>query len=240
LKTSYRSTGILGSFFGVALERQTYRSGAYLLLAFPLGIVYGAFLITGWYLGYGLLLGAWQSLSLVPDPGSRIKIGAVAIGGVLVWLLVLGTCWLPACAERYLARWFLGTGFSSPLCRLPQRRGVWAWMWAYLSDPVTWKSLVFVALKLPLGIAAFTVVIGLLSAASGLLFAPLARLAGFESLIIGPWRIDTWAEAFLASALALFVVPLSLHVLNGLAVALGWFARVMLDGSIRKRQRQED
>jgi len=83
----------------------------------------------------------------------------------------------------------------------------------------------------PLGIALFTAVIGLLSAAAGMLFAPLAHLAGYRSFIIGPWRIDTWGETFLASAMGLFALPLSLHLLNGLAFASGWFVRVMLGNS---------
>jgi hypothetical protein len=122
--------------------------------------------------------------------------------------------------------------FLSTARRFSRARGLWARAWAYLSDPLTWKSLIFIALKFPLGIVLFTAVIDLLSAAAGMLFAPLAHLAGHRSFIIGSWRIDTWGDTFLASAMGLFALPLSLHLLNGLAFASGWFARVMLSDSI--------
>ena len=220
---------VLEPFFSVGVKTQTYRNGLYLLLTFPLGIVYGTFLMVGWFLGYGLVSAGWQSLFLTSDVLSGLKILAVALGGILVWLLVVATCGIPAWFEKRLAQWLLGVNFHPSSRRSSAGRHIWARIWAYLSDPVTWKRVVFIALKLPLGIAFFTAVIGLLSAASGMLLAPLARLIGYQSFIIGPWRIDTWAETFIASALGVFAVPLSLHVLNGLAFVSAWFASVMLD-----------
>ena len=218
---------VLDFFFSVTVKSQTYRNGLYLLLAFPLGIAYGVFLMMGWFLGYGLVSAGWLSLS--PDMLSNIKILAVIVGGILVWILVVASCGIPAWFEKRLADWLLGTNFHASSRPSSPVRSFWVRIWAYLTDLATWKSVIFIALKLPLGIIFFTVVIGLLSAASGLFLAPLAHLVGFRSFIIGPWRIDTWSETFIASAIGVFAVPLSLHMLNGLAFASKWFAIAMLE-----------
>lgn len=225
-------TNFLRRFFGVLVRKETYLNGLYLLLNLPLGIAYGIFLMTGWFLGYGLVWGGWQTLLLVTDLYSNIRILSILISGVCVWFLVIATCWIPASIERRLIRWLLGVNITPVSHSFTKPLGIWMRIRAYLLDPVTWKSLIFVALKFPVGIATFTAVIGLISAAVAMLFAPLAHLIGFESFIIGPWRIDTWGEKFFASALGVLVVPLSLHLLNGLALVSGWFAKIMLGGAV--------
>lgn len=227
-----RTTNLSKSFFGVLVKKQTYLNGLYLLLAFPLGIAYGIFIMTGWFLGYSLVLGAWQSVILAFDPYSMIKILPIFLSGIMVWLVVIATCWIPANIERRLVGWLLGVNIAPTPFRLVKPPGIWTRIRLYLLAPATWKSLVFVALKFPLGIATFTIVIGLISIASAMVFAPLARLIGFRSFILGPWQIDTWGETFFASVFGVFVVPLSLHLLNGLALVSGWFAKILLGGAL--------
>lgn len=230
-------TNLLRTFFSVLVRKQTYLNGLYLLLAFPLGIGYGIFLMTGWFLGYGFVWGAWQTFFLATDLYSSIKILSILLSGVCVWLLIIVTCWIPANIEKRLADWLLGVNFAPAPIALAKSSGIWMRIRTYLLDPVTWKSLIFVALKFPVGIATFTAVIGLISAAAAMVFAPLAHLLGFRNFIIGPWRINTWGEAFIASALSVITVPLSLHLLNGLAFVFGWFAKMML-GSVVNDRRQ--
>jgi len=43
-------------FFDVIVKPKTWRSVGYLLLAFPLGIFYFVFLVTGLSLGFGLFI----------------------------------------------------------------------------------------------------------------------------------------------------------------------------------------
>lgn len=231
-----RVKSLANSFFGVLIKSRTYLNVLYLLLSFPLGITYSIFLLTGWYLGYGLLMGGWQSVFLATDLVSKIKILPIFISGIGAWLLTLATCWIPAAIERLLAVHLLGVAIPATSCRFSNPRGRWARIWTYLLDPMTWKCFVFVALKFPVGIATFTVVIGLISAAAAMVFAPIAHLIGFKSFIIGPWRIDTWGETFVASALGIFAVPLSLHLLNGLAFISGWSAKVMLGSAVYDSQ----
>lgn len=227
-------TKLLSTFFSVLVAKQTYLNGLYLLLAFPLGIAYGIFLMTGWFLGYGFVWGAWQSFHFASDLYSIIKILSILFSGICVWLLVIATCWIPASIERRLVGWLLGIKFSQIPRSFAKSLGFWMRIRIYLLDPVTWKSLIFIALKFPAGIVMFTTVIGLTSAAAAMLFAPLAHLVGFRSFILGPWRIDTWGETFLASVLGILIVPLSLHILNGLALVSGWFAKIMLGKPLRE------
>lgn len=51
-------------FFGVALRSRSYLNAVYLLLAFPLGIAYFVFLLTGWALGVGLTV-IWIGLVIL-------------------------------------------------------------------------------------------------------------------------------------------------------------------------------
>src|SRR5512136_1912721 len=75
------------SVFGVLFRAATYRNLAYLALAFPLGLFYFVFLVTGLALGFGLYV--------------------VAIGLPLLVLVFL--CWrLFINFERLQSRWLLG------------------------------------------------------------------------------------------------------------------------------------
>ncbi len=47
---------ILVNIFGVYFRPQTYLNLLYLLLAFPLGLAYFVFLVTGLSLGFGLII----------------------------------------------------------------------------------------------------------------------------------------------------------------------------------------
>ena len=235
-----RVKNLANSFFGVLIRSRTYLNILYLLASFPLGVIYCIFLLTGWFLGYGLLMGGWQSIFLATDLYSRIKILPILFSGIGVWLLVLATCWIPAALERQLPVRLLEVDIPVTSRRFSNPRGRWARIWTYLLDPMTWKCFVFVALKFPVGIATFTFVIGLISAAAAMVFAPIAHLIGFNSFIIGPWRIDTWGETFVASALGIFAVPLSLHLLNGFAFISGWSAKVMLGGAIYDSQQKPE
>jgi hypothetical protein len=80
------STNPLKRFFGVVIKGQTYLNLLYLLLAFPLGIAYLIFLITGIVLGVPLTL--------------------LLVGFLILAIVALGW-WVFASFERLLAIWLL-------------------------------------------------------------------------------------------------------------------------------------
>ncbi len=209
-------SNFLAKFFGVAIQGQTYLNLLYLLLAFPLGIFYFVLLVTGFSLGLGLLI---------------LWIGAFILAGMFVaW-------WACAVFERQLAIWLLREEIPPMTRRSPTGQSAWEQVKAHLSNPVTWKSLLYLLAKFPLGIFTFVVLVTLLALAMVLIAAPAAY--PFFPLQITFWGNAAWiADTLWESILAFFVgVALlfpTLHILNALAWVSGRFARLMLgnDGEL--------
>ncbi len=206
---------VLGRFAGVITRAQTWLNLAYLLLAFPLGLAYFVVLVVGISLGAAL---------------------AVIIVGLAILLATLAAWRGMAAVERGVARAMLGV----PIARPPERSGrsplerVTRW----LRDPVTWKSLVFVALKFPLGIATFAIV-----CASGfisliLLFAPLIVL--ITPVTFFGWIVESPLQALPLPLLGAPAGLLSLHLYNGLAWLWALFARIMLGPSTEQLREHVD
>jgi hypothetical protein len=192
-------------FFRVAFEGQTYLNILYLLLAFPLGLAYFIFLVTGLSLGLGLTI-IWI--------------------GILILALMVAAWWGLAAVERQLAIWLLHVDI--PPMSHPARPGqdVWARLKSHLTSPVTWKSLLYLFAKFPLGILSFVMVVTCISVSGALLTAPLTYPYG--TLQIGLWQIDSSSEAWTAAGLGVLVTLISMHLMNGLAFVSGRFARLML------------
>ena len=123
----------LARFARVAREPQSYRNLLYLAIALPLGIAYVAILVAGLSIGAGL---------------------AVIVIGLALLLATLFALRAMAAVERTLARRLLRISIHPPLeggIHANWRQRVQLW----LRDPVTWKSLVFLIGKLPMGIVAY-------------------------------------------------------------------------------------
>ena len=204
------SSNPLAKFFGVFLKGQTYLNALYLLLAFPLGLFYFIFLVVGLSLGVALLI-VWV--------------------GLLILLVVLAGWWGFAAFERQMAIWLLREDIPpmQPLGERPQ--GTWAQFVAYLVNPVTWKSLVYLLVKFPLGVLSFVVVVTLGALTGAFLTAPLTfaifpmQIELFRNQV---YSIDTPLEAALVFLVGVSLVFISMHILNGLAWISGRFAYLML------------
>ncbi len=222
----------LAKFFGVAIRRQTYLNLVYLSLAFPLGLIYFIVLVVGFSLGFALLI---------------IWIGAFILAAMFaIW-------WALAAFERFLAISLLrediapmAAPMAAPIAALPGSwvaeapapspsptpgRGVWEQVKAHLGNPVTWKSLAFLAAKFPLGLLSFIALVICLAVVLACLAAPVVY--PFFPIEIQWWgnavsAIDTLWEAIVMFFLGVVLLFLALHLLNGLAWISGRFARVML------------
>ena len=198
----------LERLYGVFTKPQTYLNLVYLLLAFPLGLAYFIFLVTGFSLGFGLLI---------------IWVGFLILTGVLAlsWLLTL--------FERQLAISLLRVEIP-PFSQQNVPVGtLFEQLKAHLSNPVTWKGIIFLFLKFPIGVASFVVTITLISLSLGLLLAPL-RIPWWH-MNIGYWQVNSLPSAMIAFAAGLVVAPLSLHALNYLAGWIGQLTHWMLTTS---------
>ena len=130
-------------FFGVIAEPQSYINILYLLLAFPLGIAYFVFLVTGISVGAGLII-IWL--------------------GVPILAFVLAGSWDMCEFERILAVSLLkveiphtirerSTVTDDQILSSVEHLvvGTWRRLKSHLSDPLTWTGMLYLFLKFPGG-----------------------------------------------------------------------------------------
>ncbi len=205
-----RSKNPLARFFGVIILGQTYLNILYLLLTLPLGIIYFAFFSAGLALGIPLVF--------------------LLVGFLILALLAVGW-WAVAYFERYLAIWLLRVDVPPMEKPGPRREGFFGSIADWFTNPVTWKSLIFILLKLPLGIFTFTVLLAFATTSLGLAIAPLiywwAPVGISVSSTIGG-SIDTLPEAVIACIFGILLGFISLHVFNYMAYGYALWAKFML------------
>jgi len=169
---------------------RTFKRATYLLLTFPLGLVWFNVLIIGLASGVGL------AVTLIGFP------------------ILVGTMYLirpMAQAERALIRGLLEVDIPGRY-REPAREGTWAGVQARLADGQTYKDLGYLLVQLPLGIVwlAAVAIDGALLLVALVLAALLAPLAGWRPVagVRAPWlaawlvlsAIDLKARAHVAWA----------------------------------------
>ena len=210
------SRASLARFASVAWDPQSYRNLLYLLLALPLGVGYVAVLAVGLSAGAGL---------------------AVILVGLAILLATLFALRVMAALERTLARNLLRVTIHPPIeggIDPTWRRRVQLW----LRDPVTWKSLVFLLGKLPMGIVAYVLVVALGFTSLVITLAPV--LVVFTPVILFGWMIDDPLQALAAMPPGALLLLCCLHLFNGLAWLYGVCARIMLGPStVDLRERVE-
>ncbi len=235
-------------FLSVVVRPQSYLNLLYLLMAFPLGLLYFTFLVAGLSAGLGLLV-VWV--------------------GVPMLALVLGIAWMIRQFERVLAVNMLDAdvapqegegpaGTDGMVLSTTEHRFVGAWRRtkAHLSNRLTWTGLLYLLLKFPLGSVSFVVTVTLVSITLGLLAAPVVYLvngnamttwaldlSALEELISASgWDlsavedalsfsgsdIDSMWETLVFTLAGIPMVLVTLHLLNGAAFLSGRWARVML------------
>lgn len=205
---SEKHLNLVMRFFTAPIEVRTYTNLFYLALAFPLGLFYFIFLLTGLALGFGLTI-IWIGLPILA--------------------VVLAASWGMAALERRLAMLLLGAEvppMTPPATGQPQ--DLWKRVQGFLGNPVTWKGLGFLFLKFPLGILSFVLTLTLLVIPAAFLFAPIGWwIDGFD-YNIPFWVVDTFGETLLLAAFGLVGLLVSLNILNGLGRVWRELAEVML------------
>lgn len=196
------------SVTGVLWDGQTYRNLGYLLLSFVLGIAYFVFLTTGISLGLGL---------------------SVIWVGVPVLVLVGIAWWKLAAFERRMAGHLLGVSIVPPAPVLTDQSRFRRCM-HQVRNPLTWKSLLYLLLKFPLGIVSFVLTVSLLSVSVSLLAVPF--LFQFVDMTVGPFPVDDPVRAIFFGVVGAFIGVWSLHGLNAWSRVCGWIARKLLSAPV--------
>jgi len=195
---------------GVIADGQTYKNLLYLLLAFPLGMVYYVILMIGFTVGLGL--------------------SVIVVGLGILLATVIGLRFI-ASFERSLANTLLGTSIPKPADVTKTSGGVVGTAKAYIQASSTWRGLGFVALKFWIGVLSFVLLVTFLGTAVELLLVPLFP-TGVFNIVVFDWvvaeSVETTTElaiAFLAGVVLLFI---AFHILNAFARANASIASSLL------------
>lgn len=177
--------------FGTVIEAQTWRNLLYLLLSFPLGLIYFVTVVVFLSVGTGLI---------------------VIIVGIPILILTFALIRAYMSAERVLLRNLLGAVVPEPA---PVRRppGLIDRMMSYLADSHLWKGLVYLMVHFVYGVASFAMVVALIPASLALLLTPLTYTL-IPMYIFVDQRIDSFDQAVLCCSAGAILGLLSLHLLN--------------------------
>lgn len=201
-------------FFGVVAQPRTWLNVAYLWLALPLGLVYFVFLSVGLSLGLSLVV-VWV--------------------GIPILLVVVGAWWLFGAFERVLANYLLGVEVAPSPRSWELYDTVWGRLKGHFVAGATWRDLLYLFAKLPLGIVSFVLAMTALATTAWLLAMPFFWY--FEVAAVNNRVPPLWAALLGAPAgvLACFVW---LHVLNGWAWVCGRWALLVFGAAPRPCARQ--
>ncbi len=194
--------GLARTVFGVVLEKFTYTSFFYLLLAFPIAIATWIALVTLLAVGGGLAI--------------------TVVGIPLLVATMFGWCFM-ADLERLLSNTLLGTKIR-PLPFGAERTESWPWarMRARFKNRWTWRALFYeLIVRFPMGIAGLVVVSFTIGQALHLIVTPVHIAIGMDNELFGVWTLNTWIDAAIAFPLGLLWVIPSLHIMRFAATLAG-------------------
>jgi hypothetical protein len=199
------SPNSLLKLFNVFTYPQTYLNLVYLFLAFPLGLTYFIILITGISLGIGLLI-LWV--------------------GFLILVAVLALSWAFTIFERQLAINLLRIHIpQKPSTSVPGET-VLHQLKRLATNSQTWKGMLYLFLKFPLGTITFTVAVTLLAVSFSLILAPV--IYQFVPINFFYVQVNNFSLALLMMVIGIFALPLSLHALNYVAELWGKVSEIFL------------
>jgi signal transduction histidine kinase len=118
-----------------AFDAVTWKEIAYLLANLPVDIAGFVYVVVMLYLGIGL---------------------SVTVVGLPMLALGLAGCRLAGRLERGRARGMLGVTVEEPSPLRLGRLGFFPWLWTSVKDPVAWRHALYFSIRLPWGIATFT------------------------------------------------------------------------------------
>jgi hypothetical protein len=200
---------MLGRFFGVVVRPRTWLNVLFQWLAFPLGLFYFVFLVTGLSVGLGLVI-IWI--------------------GIPILLVVVGAWWFFAAFERLQAKYLLGAAVPSAPRAWEDVNGVWGKLKAHFGSASTWKDLLYLLAKLAFG----TVSTMLLMTVAGTVFwcfaLPVAAIWHIDLVTTsaGSWHPPLWL-GLLGLPVGFLAIFVGLHLLNG----WGWVCRAWAEVMFR-------
>jgi signal transduction histidine kinase len=169
----------------------------------------------------------------------------VALLGLVVLFAAFVIAQGGAMLERELAGALLGTKIDPPVRRTRTGTGPFSYFWNRLVDPVTWKELVFLVLRFPLGLASFVAATALWFVAFAGVFSfvwvPAAVRGHDETMIMWARGPDpAFGELALNMATGLVALLLVPWVMRAFALIHTGAAQVLLGRSGREQELEEE
>jgi uncharacterized membrane protein len=195
---------------GVFLDPRAYGALLFMFLSLATGILYFTWAVTGLSLSIGL---------------------SILIIGLPFMLLFLASIRLFSLLEGRLVESLLGVRMPRRPRFATQEGSVWGRLRSWLADRRTWTTLLYMVLKLPMGVFSFVVFTVLMSISLTLLAAPITQAFFDEPLIhlyrdhflyVPPWAFPLF---WLAGLLDLLLV---MHLARVLGRGYGAIAKAML------------
>ena len=177
----------------------------YLLLALPLGILYFVILVTGYALGAGLI---------------------ITLVGIPILVTMIFVTYLLGDLDRAMTSKLLGVKIAKPEAKPAKDDSARSILVTQLRSLEFWKEFIYLLLKMPLGVIAFTVTIVLISLSLGLIAAPfiLTYVPEAQMMLWNGFVVDTMQEALMTSVVGLILGVISVLLINGFANALGFIS----------------
>jgi len=200
-----------GGFLAVLTHPQTFRNLLYLLLSFPLGLIYFVFLVVGLSVGIGTAI---------------IWVGAFILLGT--FLSVRGL----TAFERKLTGGLLRTSIPARVVSNPiqpdSNRTVFEKARTLMISRESWAGVGYLLVKFPMGIVSLVLTVTLIPASLGLSLSPVAAMIPPLNMEIGSWSIDTPYEAAPFAFAGILLMFVSLSILNGMAWLHASWAKLCL------------
>jgi uncharacterized membrane protein len=196
-------------FFAIFGDARAYTSLFFMILSLATGILYFTVTVAGLSMSLGML---------------------VLIIGIPFFLLFLGIVRVLALAEGRLVESLTGMRMPRRPTYTQKQRPLFVRIKEMLTDPQTWTTLLYMVLKLPLGIAYFTLAVAGLAIGLGAMFGSFFQLLMGAGLI----RVDeissdlpTWAAPFVFVG-GVLILTLLMHLAKGIGIMHGHLAKALL------------
>lgn len=195
-------------FFAIMGNPLAWTAMLYLLLGLPVGVFLFTWAVTGLALSVGL---------------------SVLIIGLPFFLLFLASVRLLGFVEGRLVEALLGVRMPRRPVHPGERKSWFRRVVAMLMDGRTWSSILYMLLKLPLGIAGYVITVTGLSVALGCIASPVVHYGFGEPVlwINGPVYLPWYGEGGLVIFGVLLFVAL-MHVFRWLGLGQAHLARALL------------
>lgn len=195
----------LTKYFTIFANPKMYTTLLYLFLTFPLGLTYFVFLVVGLSVGFSLLI-IWV--------------------GFFVLALLFPLIWMIISFERIQTVHLLGIPIPTLENQSNYGEPILQKIKTFLTDPATWRGILFIFLKFPIGIFSFIVLVTGLAILFSFIISPI--IFPWTSINLGFWHVDTISEAIGLSLIGMMLLPGLFHAYYFLGQMIGKLSATLL------------